>query len=115
MHSQRLFFRHALGALSFVLPYLLLNRPQVIFTSHIGFVAWYPAITLVMPLLSGVSHGIHSDLFRRCFCQEGCVRPASHALRGRSWERGKYLLLFHGGLPAAQVPSDCGVACPISQ
>ncbi len=51
MHSQRLIFRHALGALSFVLPYLLLNRPEVIFTSRIGFVAWYPTIGLVMALL----------------------------------------------------------------
>src|SRR6266851_502381 len=55
MHSRRLIIRHALVSLSFVLLYLLLNRPEVIFFSRIGFVAWYPAIGLVMALLLGVS------------------------------------------------------------
>jgi len=55
MHSRRLIFRHALVSISFVLLYLLLNRPEVIFLSRIGFVAWYPAIGLVMALLLGVS------------------------------------------------------------
>jgi len=55
MHSRRVIFRHALISLSFVLLYLLLNRPEVIFFSRIGFVAWYPAIGLVMALLLGVS------------------------------------------------------------
>jgi hypothetical protein len=55
MHSRRLITRHALVSLSFVLLYLLLNRPEVIFFSRIGFVAWYPAIGLVMALLLGVS------------------------------------------------------------
>ena len=55
MHSQRLMFRHALVALSFVLLYLVLNRPEVILLSRIGFVAWYPANGLVMALLLGVS------------------------------------------------------------
>ncbi len=55
MHSRRLIIRHAFVSLSFVLLYLLLNRPEVIFFSRIGFVAWYPAIGLVMALLLGVS------------------------------------------------------------
>jgi len=55
MYSQRLIFRHALVSLFFLLLYLLLNRPEVIFFSRIGFVAWYPAIGLVMALLLGVS------------------------------------------------------------
>jgi diguanylate cyclase (GGDEF)-like protein/PAS domain S-box-containing protein len=55
MYSQRLIFRHAVVALSFVLLYLLLNRPEVILLSHIGFVAWYPANGLVIALLLGVS------------------------------------------------------------
>src|ERR1700694_6190936 len=54
-HSRRLIFRHALISLSFVLLYLLLTRPEVIFFSRIGFVAWYPAIGLAMALLLGVS------------------------------------------------------------
>jgi diguanylate cyclase (GGDEF)-like protein/PAS domain S-box-containing protein len=56
MRSQRLIFRrHALVSLLFLLLYLLLNRPEVIFFSRIGVVAWYPAIGLVMALLLGVS------------------------------------------------------------
>src|ERR1700675_4782353 len=55
MHSRRLIIRHAFVSLSFVLLYLLLTRPEVIFFSRIGFVAWYPAIGLVMALLLGVS------------------------------------------------------------
>jgi len=55
MPTRRLIFRHALVSVSFVLLYLLLNRPEVIFISRIGFTAWYPAIGLVMALLLGVS------------------------------------------------------------
>lgn len=55
MYSRRTLVRHALVSLSFVLLYLLLNRPEVIFFSRVGFVAWYPAIGLVMALLLGVS------------------------------------------------------------
>src|SRR5229473_7157240 len=55
MPSRRSIFRHALISLSFLLLYLLLNRPEVIFFSHIGLVAWYPAIGVVMALLLGIS------------------------------------------------------------
>ena len=55
MYSRRRIIRHCLVSLSFVLLYLLLNRPEVILFSRIGFVAWYPAIGLVMALLLGVS------------------------------------------------------------
>ena len=55
MHSRGLIFRHALVSLSFVLLYLLLNRPEVILISRLGFITWYPAIGLVMALLLGVS------------------------------------------------------------
>jgi diguanylate cyclase (GGDEF)-like protein/PAS domain S-box-containing protein len=55
MPSRRLIIRHALVSVAFVLLYLLLNRPEVVFFSRIGFVAWYPAIGLVMALLLGVS------------------------------------------------------------
>ncbi len=47
--------RHALVAIFFTLFYLLLNRPEIIFFSRIGFVAWYPAVGLVMALMLGVS------------------------------------------------------------
>ena len=55
MHSRRLILRHALVSLSFVLLYVLLNRPEVILLSRLGFITWYPAIGLVMALLLGVS------------------------------------------------------------
>jgi len=55
MHSPRLIFRHALISVAFVLLYVLLNRPEVILFSRIGFVAWYPAIGVVMALMLGVS------------------------------------------------------------
>ncbi len=44
MYLRRRIIRHCLVSLSFVLLYLLLNRPEVILFSRIGFVAWYPAI-----------------------------------------------------------------------
>jgi diguanylate cyclase (GGDEF)-like protein/PAS domain S-box-containing protein len=47
--------RHAVVSLSFLLLYLLLNRPEVILFSRIGVVAWYPAIGLSMALMLGVS------------------------------------------------------------
>jgi len=55
MLSKRLIIRHAVVSVSFVLLYLLLNRPEVIFFSRIGFVGWYPAIGLIMALTLGVS------------------------------------------------------------
>src|ERR1700756_5416285 len=55
MHSRRLIIHHALVSLSFVLLYLLLNRPEVILFSRTGFVAWYPAIGLGMALMLGGS------------------------------------------------------------
>ena len=55
MPSRRSIFRHAVISLSFVVLYLLLNRPEVIFFSRMGFVAWYPAIGVVMALLLGIS------------------------------------------------------------
>jgi len=55
MQSQRLILRHALVSFSFLLLYMLLNRPEVILLSRLGFIIWYPAMGLVMALLMGVS------------------------------------------------------------
>ena len=55
MDLRRTIIRHVLITLSFVLLYLLLNRPEIVFFSRIGFVAWYPAIGLAMALMLGVS------------------------------------------------------------
>jgi diguanylate cyclase (GGDEF)-like protein/PAS domain S-box-containing protein len=53
--SRRFIICHAIVCISFALLYLLLNRPEVVFFSRIGFVAWYPAIGLAMALMLGVS------------------------------------------------------------
>jgi diguanylate cyclase (GGDEF)-like protein/PAS domain S-box-containing protein len=55
MGSKRLIFRHALLSVAFLVAYLLLNEPGVIFISHLGSVAWYPANGLVLALLLAVS------------------------------------------------------------
>src|SRR5579862_3238187 len=55
MYLRRAIFRHALVSLSFVLLYLLLNRPEIVFFSRIGFVAWYPAVGLTMAIMLGIS------------------------------------------------------------
>src|SRR6267378_4146812 len=55
MYSRRTLIRHAVVSLLFVLFYLLLNQPEIVFFSRIGFVAWYPAIGVVMALMLGVS------------------------------------------------------------
>ncbi len=55
MHLRRAIIRHVLITLAFVVLYLLLNRPEIVFFSRIGFVAWYPAIGLAMALMLGVS------------------------------------------------------------
>jgi hypothetical protein len=55
MRSRRLIVRHALVSFVFLLLYLLFNRPEVVFFSRIGFVAWYPAVGLVMALMLGIS------------------------------------------------------------
>jgi diguanylate cyclase (GGDEF)-like protein/PAS domain S-box-containing protein len=53
--SRRLLLRHALVSVCVVLLCLLLNRPEVVFFSRVGFVAWYPAIGLIMALTVGIS------------------------------------------------------------
>src|SRR6476646_9053888 len=58
LHSTRLkgaVGRHAIVSLSFLLLYLVLNRPEVILLARIGSVVWYPAVGLIMPLLLAVS------------------------------------------------------------
>jgi diguanylate cyclase (GGDEF)-like protein/PAS domain S-box-containing protein len=47
--------RHALLSVVFVLIYLVLSEPGVIFVSHLGWSAWYPATGLSLALLLGVS------------------------------------------------------------
>ena len=53
--SERMVVRHALFAIAFLLLYLLLNRPEVIFLSHLGFSTWFPATGLALAAMLGVS------------------------------------------------------------
>lgn len=55
MDVRRLVSRHAVVSACFLLLYLLLNRPEVILLSRIGFVAWYPASGLIIAMLLGIS------------------------------------------------------------
>jgi diguanylate cyclase (GGDEF)-like protein/PAS domain S-box-containing protein len=47
--------RHAILSVSFVAVYLLLNRPEIILISKLGFTTWYPAAGLIFALMLGVS------------------------------------------------------------
>src|SRR5580700_2330244 len=47
--------RHALLSVSFILFYLVLNRPEVLLLSKLGFTTWYPATGLMFALMLGVS------------------------------------------------------------
>jgi len=53
--KKKTWFRHGLLSASFVLFYLLLNRPEILLLSKLGFTIWYPATGLAFALLLGVS------------------------------------------------------------
>jgi diguanylate cyclase (GGDEF)-like protein/PAS domain S-box-containing protein len=53
--SRDRIIRHVLLSIAFVLLYVFLSQPSVIFVSHLGWTAWYPATGLVLALLLGVS------------------------------------------------------------
>src|SRR5580658_8400431 len=53
--SRDLIIRHVLLSIAFVLLYVFLSQPSVIFVSRLGWSAWYPATGLVLALLLGVS------------------------------------------------------------
>src|ERR1700686_3406299 len=48
---RQLLFRHALLSACIVPIYLLLCRPDVIFLTRLGLVAWYPATGLILALM----------------------------------------------------------------
>src|SRR5258708_24386378 len=47
--------RHAIFCVIVVLLYLLLNRPEVIMLSKLGYSVWYPATGLVLAVMVGIS------------------------------------------------------------
>jgi integral membrane sensor domain MASE1 len=141
MYSRRLIFRHAVMSLSFVLLYLLLNRPEVVLFSQIGFVAWYPAIGLVMALMLGVSPWyailafLSNDLtgfviYHQTFLSfsstigaagiAACYGAAAYVLRGplkidlglrRRWDVVRYVFVSASAAAGATI---FGVACLIA-
>src|ERR1700758_2028098 len=55
MDKKRKIVRHLFLSFIFLATFLLLNRPEVILISRLGYVVWYPATGLVFALLLGVS------------------------------------------------------------
>lgn len=55
MRRVSLIIRHSSIGLAFLVVCLLLNRPEVILVSRLGYVMWYPATGLVMALMLGVN------------------------------------------------------------
>lgn len=55
LSGHRFIWRHAIFCVTVVLLYLLLNRPEVILLSQIGYSVWYPATGLILVVMVGVS------------------------------------------------------------
>jgi diguanylate cyclase (GGDEF)-like protein/PAS domain S-box-containing protein len=53
--DRRLIGRHLIFSLAVILVYLLLNRPEVIMVSQLGFTVWFPATGLVLAIMLGIS------------------------------------------------------------
>jgi diguanylate cyclase (GGDEF)-like protein/PAS domain S-box-containing protein len=53
--DKRLIGRHLIFSLAVILLYLLLNRPEVIMVSQLGFTVWFPATGLVLAIMLGIS------------------------------------------------------------
>jgi diguanylate cyclase (GGDEF)-like protein/PAS domain S-box-containing protein len=53
--DNRLIVRHAILSLAVLLVFLLLNLPEVIMVSRLGFTVWYPATGLILAVMLGIS------------------------------------------------------------
>ena len=53
--DKRLIGRHLIFSLAVIMVYLLLNRPEVIMVSQLGFTVWFPATGLVLAIMLGIS------------------------------------------------------------
>jgi diguanylate cyclase (GGDEF)-like protein/PAS domain S-box-containing protein len=53
--SKDLIIRHFLLSIAFVMLCVVLSEPSVIFVSHLGWTAWYPATGLILALMLGLS------------------------------------------------------------
>src|SRR5580658_417586 len=55
LSRKQSWLRHLLLSVSFILFYLVLNRPEILLLSKLGFTTWYPATGLAFALMLGVS------------------------------------------------------------
>src|SRR5579863_2132466 len=55
MRESRVILRHVIVSFVFVSLFLLLNRPEVIVISRLGYVVWYPAAGLALALMLGIT------------------------------------------------------------
>src|SRR5260370_41256493 len=53
--DRYVFARPAIFCVIVVLLYLLLNRPEVILLSQLGYSVWYPATGLILAVMVGIS------------------------------------------------------------
>jgi diguanylate cyclase (GGDEF)-like protein/PAS domain S-box-containing protein len=53
--DRRVIGRHVIFCLAVILLYLLLNRPEVIMVSQLGFTVWFPAVGLILAVMLGIS------------------------------------------------------------
>jgi diguanylate cyclase (GGDEF)-like protein/PAS domain S-box-containing protein len=53
--ERHVFARHVIFSVIVVLLYLLLNRPEVIMLSQLGYSVWYPATGLILAVMVGIS------------------------------------------------------------
>jgi hypothetical protein len=47
--------RHAIFSVTFLLLYLILNRPEIIMVSQLGLSVWYPATGPILAVMLGIS------------------------------------------------------------
>src|SRR5882672_3244773 len=53
--ERQVFARRVIFSVIVVLLYLLLNRPEVILLSQLGYSVWYPATGLILAVMVGIS------------------------------------------------------------
>src|SRR2546426_12531362 len=83
--DKRLMGRHVIFSLAVVLVYLLLNRPEVIMVSQLGFTVWFPATGLVLAVMLGVSPRYFPlTSLCRCACRGSDLSPAVAVLERNS-------------------------------
>src|SRR6266481_7192 len=105
--DKRLIGRHVIFSLAVVLVYLLLNRPEVIMVSQLGFTVWFPATGLVLAVMLGVSPRYFPlTSLCRCACRGSDLSPAVAVLERNSGFLSRNRRLCSGGLFIAGPAED---------